>query len=157
MQKYTECAWNLGSFPALWSVCVPRPLYCSVESAFAASAAQSCWLQILPYMVIHCSLPDSLPRPFPPCPAIGCFMQCQYTCEFWDRLKYEERPGWENWVEVKRCFCHRLTHCNWVPCLNIYCNVIISVTPTVLKKYAVLKLWAPDFYFSNITAKLLHF
>lgn len=39
-----------------------------------------------------CSLPDSLPRPFPPCPAIGCFMQCQYTCEFWDRPKYEERP-----------------------------------------------------------------
>lgn len=28
-------------------------------------AAHSCWLQIWPYMVIHCSLPDRLPRPFP--------------------------------------------------------------------------------------------
>lgn len=105
-QKHTGCAWYPGSFPILWSVCVSRPLYCSVASAFAASAAQSCWLQILPYMVIHCSLPDSLPRPFPPCLAIGCFMQCRHTCEFWDRPKYEERPRWENWVKVRCCLCH---------------------------------------------------
>lgn len=88
-------------------------------SAFAASASQSCWLQILPYMVIHCSLPDRLPRPFPPCPAIGCFVQCKYTCEFWDRPKYEERPRWENWVGVRCCFCQWVTHCIQVPYLNI--------------------------------------
>lgn len=31
-----------GLSPILWSVCVIRPLYCSVASAFAASAVQSC-------------------------------------------------------------------------------------------------------------------
>lgn len=87
-EKHTVCILSLVLPHFLVTVFVPRPLYCSVAAAFAASAAQSCWLQILPYMVIHSSLPDSLPRPFLPCPAIGCFMRCQYTCEFWDRPKY---------------------------------------------------------------------
>lgn len=80
----------------------PGPPYCGVTSAFAAGAAQSCWLQILPYMVIRCSLPDSLLRPFLPCTTIGCFLQCRCTCEFMDRLKYEERPRWENEVAVRQ-------------------------------------------------------
>lgn len=101
MSSHQNALCDLQGLPHTFGqFCVPRPLYRSVASVFAAGASQSCWLQILPYMVIHCSLPDSLPRPFPPCAAIGCLMPCRNSCQFWDRLKYEERPGWEKWVVV---------------------------------------------------------
>lgn len=59
-------------------------------SSVAAAAAKSCWLQILPYMAIHCSLPESFPGPFPLCLAIGC-QYCRYTMDF--GIGWKEKSG----------------------------------------------------------------
>lgn len=96
-------------------VAFPGPLSCGFTSAFAAAgAAPSCWLQILPYMVIGCSLPDSLLRPLLPCATIGCSLQRRYTCEFWDRLKCEERPRRENWFTAGHFIKRRIKNTDLV-------------------------------------------
>lgn len=132
-----------------------RHLYNSVASDFAASAAQSCWLQILPYMAIHCSLPDRLLRPFLPSPAIGCSLQCQYTCEFWDRPKYEERPGWENWVEVRCCHCWKLIHCHMF-FLNKDLNMIIEMNSASLMIFRMVLIKNFELWFLVWLKKMIN-